>query len=64
VRMQAGQLVHEFEEIGADGKSSAYVARVTPHCEQSWDNEILARHGSEFTSMVKVRYEIADAHDR
>jgi hypothetical protein len=64
VRMQAGQLVHEFEEIGADGKSSAYVARVTPHSEESWDNEILARRGSELTSVIKVRYEVADAHDR
>ena len=59
VKVQAGQLVHEFEEIGADGKSAAYVAKVTPHGEESWDNEIFARRGSDLTSMVKVRYEIA-----
>ena len=60
VKMEGGKLVHEFEEIGVDGKSSAYVAKVTPHGEESWENEIFARRGSDLTLMVKVRYEIAD----
>jgi hypothetical protein len=63
VKMQAGELIHEFEEIGADGKSSAYLAKVTPHGEQSWDNEILARHGSDLKPIVKVTYEVADGHE-
>ena len=60
VKMEGGKPVHEFEEIGVDGKSSAYVAKVTPHGEESWENEIFARRGSDLTLMVKVRYEIAD----
>jgi hypothetical protein len=63
VKMQAGELIHEFEEIGADGKSSAYLAKVTPHGEQSWDNEILARHGSDLKPIVKVTYEVADGRE-
>ncbi|HEX4665008.1 MAG TPA: hypothetical protein VH207_00305 [Chthoniobacterales bacterium] len=59
VKIEGGKLVHEFEEIGADGKSSAYVAKVTPQGEASWDNEIFARRGNDLTPMVKVRYEIA-----
>lgn len=60
VKMEGEKLVHEFEEIKMDGKSSAFVAKVTPQGEQSWENEIFARHGSDLKSMVKVRYEIAD----
>jgi hypothetical protein len=30
VKVEGEQLVHEFEEIAVDGKSSAYVAKVTP----------------------------------
>ena len=64
VKVEDGKLVHEFEEIVADGKSSEYVAKVTPHGEQGWENEIFARSGSDLTSMVKVRYEIAESRDR
>jgi hypothetical protein len=64
VKVEGGQLVHEFEEIAADGKSSAYVAKVTPHGEQGWENEIFARRGSDLTPMVKVRYEISESRDR
>ena len=60
VKMEGGKPVHEFEEIGVDGKSSAYVAKVTPQGEESWENEIFARRGSDLRLMVKVRYEIAD----
>jgi len=59
VKIDGGQLVHEFEETKGDGTSSAFVAKVTPDGEQAWQNEIFARHGSELTSIVKVRYEIA-----
>ena len=59
VKFENGKLVHEFEEISVDGKSSAYVAKVTPHGEESWENEIFARHGSELKPVASVRYEIA-----
>ena len=59
VRVEEGKLVHEFEEISPDGKSTAYLATVTPHKDQVWDNEIFARQGDKLTPMVKVRYEIA-----
>jgi hypothetical protein len=59
VKVEGGQLVHEFEEITVDGKSTAYVAKVTPHDGTAWDNEILARSGTELKQLVKVRYEIA-----
>ena len=59
VQMEEGKLVHAFEEITADGKSAAYVAKVTPHGEASWENEIFARRGNDLTPIVKVRYEIA-----
>jgi hypothetical protein len=55
--------VHEFEEIERDGKSSSFVARVTPHGEQGWENEIFARRRSDLTPMVKVRYEISGSRD-
>ena len=61
VKLEGGQLVHDFEELTADGKSSSYVAKVTPHGDTSWENEIFARRGSELTAIVKVRYEIADS---
>lgn len=59
VRMEGGKLVHEFQETQPDGKAAEYIARVTPHGEQSWDNEILARKGNELTALVEVRYEVA-----
>ena len=61
VKIEGVQLVHSFEETEANGKSSAYVAKVTPHGEESWENEIFARRGSDLVPMVKVRYEIADS---
>ena len=59
VQMEEGKLVHAFEEITADGKSAAYVAKVTPHGEASWENEIFVRRGNDLAPIVKVRYEIA-----
>ena len=50
---------HEFQEQ-ADGKTAGYVARVTPHGNESWDNEIFARTANGLTLLVKVRYEIAN----
>ena len=59
VKMEDGKLVHEFQETQPDGKTAEYVARVTPHGDQSWDNEILARKANDLTALVKVRYELA-----
>ena len=59
VKMEDGKLVHEFQETQPDGKTAEYVARVTPHGDQSWDNEILARKANDLTGLVKVRYEVA-----
>jgi hypothetical protein len=59
VRMEDGKLVHEFQEAQPDGTTAEYVARVTPHGDQSWDNEILARKANGLTALVKVRYEAA-----
>jgi hypothetical protein len=59
LKMDDGKLVHEFQEIEADGKTADYVARVTPHGNEAWDNEILARTANGLTPLVKVRYEIA-----
>jgi hypothetical protein len=60
VKAEGEKLVHEFEQIKGDGKSSTFVAKVTPQGEQSWDNEIFSRNGSELKLMVKVRYEVAE----
>ena len=60
VKVKAGKLVHEFEEIQPDGKIAAFVARVTPHGDQGWENEIFSRKGNGLTPMVKVKYEIAE----
>lgn len=59
LKMEDGKAVHEFQEIQPDGKVTEYVARVTPHGNESWDNEIFARKASGLTPLVKVRYEIA-----
>jgi hypothetical protein len=59
VKMEDGKLVHEFQEVQRDGKSADYLARVTPHGEESWENEILARKAEGLTPIVKVRYEAA-----
>jgi hypothetical protein len=59
VKMEDGKLVHEFQETEPDGKTAEYVARVTPHGNEAWDNEILARTANGLTPLVKVRYEIA-----
>ncbi len=55
--MEDGKLVHEFQEIQPDGKTADYVARVTPHGNKGWDNEIFARKENGLTPLVKVRYE-------
>ena len=59
VKVEAEKLVHEFQETESDGKTSEYVAKVTPHGNEAWDNEIFARSGGALTPLVKVRYEIA-----
>ena len=58
-RMEDGQLVHEFQETQPDGKTAEFVARVTPHGNEGWDNEIFARKANDLTPLVKVRYQIA-----
>ena len=60
VRTEDGKLVHEFDQITPDGKSTAYVAKVTPQGEQAWQNEIFERHDNELKPIVNVRYEIAE----
>jgi hypothetical protein len=62
-KVEGGQLVREFEEIERDGKSSTFVAKVTPHGEQGWENEIFARRGTDLRPMVKVRHEISESRD-
>ena len=59
VKMEDGKLVHQFQETESDGKTADYVARVTPHGNEAWDNEIFARKGNDLTPLVKVRYEVA-----
>jgi len=59
VKMEEGKLVHEFQEIESDGRTTDYVSRVTPHGSEAWDNEIFARNGNGLTPLVKVRYEVA-----
>ena len=57
VRQENGVLVHEFREVhAADGKAEEYVARVTPHGNESWDNAIFARHGGALKQIVQVQY--------
>ena len=58
VRTEGATLVHEFEEVSRDGKLSSYLAKVTPHGNESWDNEIFARNAEGLKPIVKVRYEI------
>jgi hypothetical protein len=48
-----------MEEIQGNGKSSAFVAKVTPHGDSSWENEIFARRGNDLTPIAKVQYEMA-----
>jgi hypothetical protein len=59
VKMENGKLVHKFQETQPDGKTAEYVARVTPHGSEAWDNEIFARKATDLTLLVKVRYEVA-----
>lgn len=59
VKAEGAKLVHEFQETESDGTTSEYVAKVTPHGNEAWDNEIFARRGGTLTLLVKVRYEIA-----
>jgi hypothetical protein len=60
VKAEGEKLVHEFEQIKGDGKSSAFIANVTRQGEQSWENEISSRTRGELKPIVKVRYEIAN----
>ena len=59
VKIEDGKLVHEFQETQPDGKIGDYVARVTPHGDQSWENEIFSRKDGKLAPIVKVLYEIA-----
>ena len=60
VKMAEGKLVHEFQETQPDGKTGDYLARVTSHGDQSWENEIFSRKDKSLTPLVKVLYEIAE----
>jgi dipeptidyl aminopeptidase/acylaminoacyl peptidase len=60
VKLEDGKLVHEFQETQPDGKTAAFVARVTPQGDRAWENEILARKENTLTTIVKVRYEAAE----
>jgi dipeptidyl aminopeptidase/acylaminoacyl peptidase len=60
VKMEGGKLVHEFLETQPDGKTAAYVARVTPQGDRAWENEILAWKDNALVTVVKVRYEAAE----
>jgi len=60
VKMEEGKLVHEFQESQPDGKTADYVARVTNHGGESWENEIFARKDGKLTPIVKVLYERAE----
>jgi hypothetical protein len=56
VRLEDGKLVHEFREIHPDGKIDTFVARVTPHGTDSWDNAIFASKAGALTPQVQVQY--------
>jgi hypothetical protein len=56
VRLEGDKLVHEFQEIHADGKIDPLLARVTPHGTDSWDNAIFARKDGALTPLVQVQY--------
>ena len=56
VQLEDGKLVHEFREIHSNGKSAQFLARVTPHGTDSWDNAIFARKGDKLTPLVQVQY--------
>jgi hypothetical protein len=56
VRLEGDKLVHEFQEIHADGKIDLLLARVTPHGTDSWDNAIFARKDGALTPLVQVQY--------
>src|SRR6266513_2055453 len=51
VKMEDGKLVHEFQETQPDGKTAEFVARVTPHGNEAWDNEIFARKANDLTAL-------------
>lgn len=56
VKSEGTQLVHNFQQTEPDGKTAEYVARVTPHGTDSWENEILSRGEKGLTSIIKVEY--------
>ena len=60
VKTENGKLVHEFNQIGSNGKSTPFVAKVTPQNEQAWRNEIFQRQGNELKPVANVLYEIAE----
>ena len=59
VKEENGKLIHEFQETAPDGKTANFVARVTPHGDAGWDNEILARKSDGTAPIVKVHYKSA-----
>ena len=59
VKSEGGKLVHDFEQIDPNGRAERYVAHVTPHGDQAWENEIFARKENGLTPLVKVHYELA-----
>ncbi len=57
VTQENGVLVHNFREIhAADGKVEDYVARVTPHGDDGWENAIFTRKGDALAQIVQVQY--------
>lgn len=59
VKVEDGKLIHQFQEIHRDGTTADFVARVTPHGNDAWDNEIFASKGGALAPIVKVHYEPA-----
>ena len=51
-----GKLVHDFQVTHANGKSDAYVARVTPQSDGSWTNEILVKKDGTLSPFIQVSY--------
>jgi hypothetical protein len=57
VRQENDVLVHEFRQIhAANGKVEEYVARVTPHGDEGWDNAIFLKERDNLKQIVQVRY--------
>ena len=56
VTQSEGKLIHDFEIAQPDGKSDAYVARVTQQPDGSWTNEILTKRDGALEPFVQVTY--------